>query len=124
MTLGGGDDQADPPVGETKKWGLGVSEKRERGGRWLGWGEEWAGCACGPREKEEWRSGPKGKRGARGWKGWGGPSGQKAGGEVFFFFLLFVFFLFLLFQSHFKNKFENILTLIKVTQYKNINDLA
>ena len=33
MTLGGGDDQADPPVGETKKWGLGVSEKRERGGR-------------------------------------------------------------------------------------------
>ena len=31
-TLGGGDDQAGPPGGETKRWGLGVSEKREREG--------------------------------------------------------------------------------------------
>ena len=81
--------------------------KRRRVGRGKGGVARWA-------EREE---------GPWGWKGWGGPSGQKAEGE-FFFFCLFLFVSFFLFQSHFKNKFENILTLIKVTQYKNINDLA
>ena len=96
MTLGGGDDQADPPIGETKKWGLGVSEKRERGGRacaaglrpaaWAGRGS-WAAGYCGPL------------------RGGFGPSGQEDGEEGFCLFIFF--FPFLLFQSHFQNSFKN-----------------
>ena len=75
-------------------------------------------CWAGLLGRECWAEGRKGRGGF-------GPSARTEGGR-FFPFLLFCF----LFVSFFiskpfqKNKFENILTLIKVTQYKNINDPA
>jgi len=91
--------------------GLRVSEKRERGGR---------ACAAGLRPTARAvarpREGERGSAGLRGKKP--GLWARKQLGSFSFFFC------FVLFRILFKavsNQFENILTLLKLVQYKSIN---